>query len=63
MSDENAPSPEALKEAAKARLLEQFERDWAQAQRLASMYPELFKIAPGGQATVQQPSEDPVRRI
>src|SRR6266851_7782758 len=46
MSDEGAPnSLEARKAAEKARLLEQFERDWADAQRLAAKYPSLFAIS------------------
>jgi len=43
MSDDKS-SPDALKAAAKARLLEKFERDWADAQRLAAAYPEMFAI-------------------
>jgi hypothetical protein len=49
MSDDTSSRIEALKAAAKARLLEKFERDWAEAERLATTYPELFQItAPVG---------------
>ena len=40
-------SDDARKAAAKARLLAKFEQDWAQAERLAAEYPELFAIVPG----------------
>jgi hypothetical protein len=51
MSDDGKSSPlESLKAAAKARLLEEFEekfeRDWADAKRLATAYPDLFAIVP-----------------
>jgi len=54
MTDDASNRSEALKAAAKASLLEKFERDWADAERLAAAYPEYFKILPG--AAAQQPA-------
>jgi hypothetical protein len=57
MGDEDVSSPlEALKAAEKARLLEQFERDWALAESLAAKYPNLFAIVPRSNAAAQPPT-------
>src|SRR5712692_2558189 len=59
MSDEH--SREAMKAARKASLLEQvaaaFDRDMAEAERLAAKYPDLFTIAPSRNSP---PAPDPI---
>jgi hypothetical protein len=50
----------AAKKAAAARVLEQFEHDWAEAERLATTYPGLFQIiAPAAALTEQADSANP----
>src|SRR5262245_39872283 len=62
MADDTSRS-DAAKAAAKARLLEKFERDWADAERLASEYPDLFAILPGSAPHKAPPEAAPSETI